>query len=72
MIFLLIIKKKKKSHVGCSEKVGDLEQGNEASQGISYLIEVLKKTHKCAACFLLFFLLSTIEMCFADSLEIFD
>lgn len=27
-------KKKKKSHVGCSEKLGDLEKGNEDSQGI--------------------------------------
>lgn len=40
--------------------------------GDSYLIEVLKKTQKSADCFLLFFLLPTIEMCFADFLEIFD
>lgn len=40
--------------------------------GDSYLIEVLKKIEKSADCFLLFFLLFTIEMCFADALEIFD
>lgn len=40
--------------------------------GDSYLIEVLKKTQKSAACFLLLFLLSTVEICFSDFLEIFD